>query len=100
MGDSLRDPVKVEETHRKHSPGRGMMYTRTHYVKSVSPGAVSLKAPISGPPLSANNRARIARRTALGRLGAPADVVGAVEFLASPAAGFITGQVLTVDGGC
>jgi NAD(P)-dependent dehydrogenase (short-subunit alcohol dehydrogenase family) len=75
-----------------------MMYTRTHYVKSVSPGAVSLKAPISGPPLSANNRVRIARRTALGRLGGPADVVGAIEFLASPAAGFITGQVLTVDG--
>ena len=49
--------------------------------------------------LSVENRTRIARRLALGRLGMPADVVGAVEFLTSPAAAFITGQVLTVDGG-
>jgi NAD(P)-dependent dehydrogenase (short-subunit alcohol dehydrogenase family) len=42
---------------------------------------------------------RIARRTALGRLGLPANVVGAIDFLTTPAAGFITGQVLTIDGG-
>jgi NAD(P)-dependent dehydrogenase (short-subunit alcohol dehydrogenase family) len=42
---------------------------------------------------------RIARRTALGRLGLRADVVGAIDFLTTPAAGFITGQVLTIDGG-
>lgn len=65
-------------------------------VNCVAPGF--LETDLSAP-LSEENRARIARRTALGRLGAPADVVGAVEFLASPAAGFITGQVLTVDGG-
>jgi 3-oxoacyl-[acyl-carrier protein] reductase len=49
--------------------------------------------------LSPENRDRIARRTALGRLGTPADVVGAVAWLTSPAASFITGQVITVDGG-
>ena len=34
-----------------------------------------------------------------GRLGTPEDVVGAVLFLASRRASFVTGQVLYVDGG-
>src|SRR3990170_1017573 len=38
-------------------------------------------------------------RTPLGRLGTPEDVAAAVVFFASPAAGFITGQTLLVDGG-
>jgi NAD(P)-dependent dehydrogenase (short-subunit alcohol dehydrogenase family) len=38
-------------------------------------------------------------RTPLGRIGTTQDVANAVLFLASPAASFITGQVLTVDGG-
>jgi 3-oxoacyl-[acyl-carrier protein] reductase len=65
-------------------------------VNAVAPGF--LETDLSAT-LSAENRARIARRTALGRLGLPADIVGAVGFLTSPAAGFITGQVLTIDGG-
>ncbi|HUQ42733.1 MAG TPA: SDR family NAD(P)-dependent oxidoreductase [Candidatus Limnocylindrales bacterium] len=38
-------------------------------------------------------------RAPLGRLGAPADVAAAVVFFASPAAAYITGQTLLVDGG-
>jgi meso-butanediol dehydrogenase/(S,S)-butanediol dehydrogenase/diacetyl reductase len=38
-------------------------------------------------------------RIALGRPGEPADVATAVLFLASEAAGYITGAVLPVDGG-
>lgn len=65
-------------------------------VNAIAPGF--LETDLSAT-LSADNRARLARRTALGRLGATADVVGAIEFLTSPAAAFITGQVLTIDGG-
>ncbi len=65
-------------------------------VNSIAPGFLDTDLSAS---LSPENRSRIIRRTALGRLGTAADVVGAVEFLTSPAASFITGQVLTIDGG-
>jgi 3-oxoacyl-[acyl-carrier protein] reductase len=65
-------------------------------VNCVAPGFLETDLSAS---LAAGDRDRIARRTALGRLGTPADVVGAVAWLTSPAASFITGQVITVDGG-
>jgi NAD(P)-dependent dehydrogenase (short-subunit alcohol dehydrogenase family) len=37
--------------------------------------------------------------TPLGRPGVPADVAGAVRFLCSDEASFITGEVILVDGG-
>jgi NAD(P)-dependent dehydrogenase (short-subunit alcohol dehydrogenase family) len=45
------------------------------------------------------NRSYVEAHTPLGRVGTPDDVVGAVIFLASPEAGYITGQHLRVDGG-
>jgi NAD(P)-dependent dehydrogenase (short-subunit alcohol dehydrogenase family) len=45
------------------------------------------------------NRDYVLVRTPLGRVGEPADVVGAVTFLASPSAAYVTGQNLRVDGG-
>jgi NAD(P)-dependent dehydrogenase (short-subunit alcohol dehydrogenase family) len=41
----------------------------------------------------------IEARTPAGRWGMPEDITGAVLFLASPAAAFMTGACLTVDGG-
>ncbi len=44
-------------------------------------------------------RADVLSRIALGRIGEPMDVAGAVVFLASPAASLITGDTLLIDGG-
>jgi 7-alpha-hydroxysteroid dehydrogenase len=44
-------------------------------------------------------RDMITAATPLGRIASPAELAEAVQFLASDASGFVTGQVLTVDGG-
>jgi 3-oxoacyl-[acyl-carrier protein] reductase len=49
--------------------------------------------------LSAKDKERIARRTALQRLGQPSDVVGTVKFLLSDEAQFVTGAEFIADGG-
>lgn len=67
-------------------------------VNAVAPGYV--RTDLNAAWLDdAENRAYVEGRAPLGRVGEPADVVGAVTFLASPAAAFVTGQNLRVDGG-
>lgn len=44
-------------------------------------------------------QARAVRESMLGRWGTPADIAGAVHWLVSPQAAFVTGQVLPVNGG-
>ena len=67
-------------------------------VNAVAPGwiATSLTQALQDDPARS---AQILARTPLGRWGTPEDVVGPVQFLASPAARFMTGVVLPVDGG-
>jgi 3-oxoacyl-[acyl-carrier protein] reductase len=47
----------------------------------------------------ADTHAAVCRRTPMGRWGEPLDIAGAALLLCSPAANFITGQTLAVDGG-
>jgi len=49
--------------------------------------------------LNADMKAELLKRIPLGSFGQSEDIAGAALFLASPAARYITGQVLTVDGG-
>ena len=44
-------------------------------------------------------RKKLLEKIPLARLGQPEDVAGVVAFLCSPAASYMTGQILTVDGG-
>ena len=72
------------------------MGSRNITVNLVAPGFIQTDLTADLPPTMVEE---IVRRTPLGRLGTPADVAAAVCFLACDASGFITGQVLSVDGG-
>jgi NAD(P)-dependent dehydrogenase (short-subunit alcohol dehydrogenase family) len=52
-----------------------------------------------GETASSRWQDRVVRETPLGRWGTPEDVAAAACWLASPAASFITGQVIRVNGG-
>ena len=65
-------------------------------VNAVSPGFIDT-AMTEG--LAPAQRERLLAATPLGRLGQPQDVAAAVAFLASNAAGWITGATLHVNGG-
>lgn len=65
-------------------------------VNAIAPGYLETGMSES---LEDKQRKQIERRTPLGRLGTVDDVVPVIRFLLSDASGFVTGQVLTVDGG-
>lgn len=67
-------------------------------VNAIAPGWI--ETPLTGALRADPERSRaITERTALKRWGQPEDLVGGVLFLCSPAAAFVTGAILTIDGG-
>jgi 3-oxoacyl-[acyl-carrier protein] reductase len=74
----------------KELGGRGIR------VNAIAPGYIATELTDALPEEA---RSAILGNTPLGRLGEPGDVARAVRFLVSDAAGFITGDVLAVDGG-
>ena len=65
-------------------------------VNAVAPGLIETDMTTV---LSDEIRQSILQKVPLGKLGEPDDIAAAVAYLASPEAKYITGQVLTVDGG-
>ena len=68
-------------------------------VNAVSPGHVATPLVRRQWEVEPELKDLFESRTPLGRLAEPADMVGAVVFLASPASAMVTGQILAVDGG-
>jgi NAD(P)-dependent dehydrogenase (short-subunit alcohol dehydrogenase family) len=65
-------------------------------VNGVAPGIVRTQL---ARGLWENNEDYISDKLPLGRIGEPADIAGVITFLAGPAARWMTGQTLVVDGG-
>jgi len=65
-------------------------------VNCIAPGIIDTKM---NAALTADDKTALCEGTPLGRFGSPDDIASAMLFLASPAADFITGQVLSPNGG-
>ena len=89
-GAPLDQFVATRNRLAKELGGRGIR------VNAIAPGYIATELTDALPDQA---REAILGGTPLGRLGEPADVARAVRFLCSDAAGFITGDVLAVDGG-
>lgn len=65
-------------------------------VNCVAPGVINTEM---NSALTSDDKDALCDETPLGRFGTPEDIAAAMLFLASPAADFITGQVLSPNGG-
>lgn len=68
-------------------------------VNAIAPGYVATALTLELQRKGALDMPAISRRTPLGRMGEPEEIAAAAAFLVSPAASYITGTTLSVDGG-
>ncbi len=68
-------------------------------VNAVSPGPVPTEAFLVALNLTEDQLGPVAAMIPMGRMGSPEDIAAAVVYLASPAAAWVTGANLAVDGG-
>jgi NAD(P)-dependent dehydrogenase (short-subunit alcohol dehydrogenase family) len=66
---------------------------------AIAPGHINTRENLEIVQASAQREERFRQRIALGRLGKVEEIGAMAAFLASDAAGYITGQTLYVDGG-
>jgi NAD(P)-dependent dehydrogenase (short-subunit alcohol dehydrogenase family) len=88
------------------SKGAMVMLTRTlaqslapHQIRvnGIAPGLI--RTPLTAGLANSPKQQHYEKKILLGRLGEPEDCAGAAVFLLSPAARYITGQIIVVDGG-
>ena len=68
-------------------------------VNAVAPGTIATDLAAKAVLTSEEAKARIMSRTPMRRLGEPSEVADVVAFLASDAASYMTGEIVTIDGG-
>ena len=68
-------------------------------VNAVAPGTIATELAARAVLTSDAARARILSRTPMRRLGQPSEIADVVAWLASDAASYVTGEIVTVDGG-
>jgi NAD(P)-dependent dehydrogenase (short-subunit alcohol dehydrogenase family) len=83
----------------------GLHHLTRHLARRLAPD-VTVNAIAPGPfesrmmrPVLAEHGTALARAIPMGRIGSPDDIAGAALYLASPAAAWVTGTILTLDGG-
>jgi NAD(P)-dependent dehydrogenase (short-subunit alcohol dehydrogenase family) len=68
-------------------------------VNAVAPGTIATELAAKAVLTSDEAKARILSRTPMRRLGTPEEIADVVAYLASDAASYLTGEVITADGG-